>query len=364
MIKAIPTEYKGVTYRSKIEARWAVFFDLAGIRVQYEDEAYELPSGRYLPDFYIPQLGVFFEVKPDNWEDFTEQGELHEATGRPVIVALGPPANNLEEYRRSRNGGFLVPISTYRYFGKVWGDCHGGGGMQEFYNVPAHWVEELTWGGNRWTLHYEPHKVNPEVLDETERLMVKALQFPFKRWMPPTAEAGVSKKTTKRPGDAGFFHEKFGVGIASSYSKDEYGREIVYATFPHGNGTTTPSPLLSSHVTFVDRKFKGWTKGAPERKLCARIINPNQYYASYDGVWRSNGEPKFFCLECEDVQSLGFAAERQGVEGWWIKVDQYEIVTKYYGSQPYNANELWTSNEYRISFYCQVCKNRLDGNEG
>ena len=30
MIKAIPTEYKGYRFRSRLEARWAVFFDACG----------------------------------------------------------------------------------------------------------------------------------------------------------------------------------------------------------------------------------------------------------------------------------------------------------------------------------------------
>ena len=42
-IKAIETRYGGHLFRSRLEARWAMFFDLAGIPWQYELEAYELP---------------------------------------------------------------------------------------------------------------------------------------------------------------------------------------------------------------------------------------------------------------------------------------------------------------------------------
>lgn len=51
MIKAIETAYKGYSFRSRLEARWAVFFDALGIEWQYEPEGFELPSGWYLPDF-------------------------------------------------------------------------------------------------------------------------------------------------------------------------------------------------------------------------------------------------------------------------------------------------------------------------
>ena len=52
-IKAIPTEYKGYLFRSRLEARWAVFFDAMGIEYEYESEGLVLSDGSwYLPDFY------------------------------------------------------------------------------------------------------------------------------------------------------------------------------------------------------------------------------------------------------------------------------------------------------------------------
>ncbi len=37
-IKAIDTVYNGYKFRSRLEARWAVFFDAAGIKYEYEPE--------------------------------------------------------------------------------------------------------------------------------------------------------------------------------------------------------------------------------------------------------------------------------------------------------------------------------------
>lgn len=63
-IKAIETEYNGYRFRSRAEARWAVFFDACGIKYQYEPEGYKLSDGTfYLPDFYLPDSKTFFEVK-------------------------------------------------------------------------------------------------------------------------------------------------------------------------------------------------------------------------------------------------------------------------------------------------------------
>lgn len=62
-IKAIETKYDGYRFRSRLEARWAVFFNALGIEYEYEIEGYEMGSLRYLPDFYIPSLDRWFEVK-------------------------------------------------------------------------------------------------------------------------------------------------------------------------------------------------------------------------------------------------------------------------------------------------------------
>ena len=53
-LKAIETEYKGYRFRSRLEARWAVFFDACGVSWEYEPEGYDLGNGLYyLPDFLL-----------------------------------------------------------------------------------------------------------------------------------------------------------------------------------------------------------------------------------------------------------------------------------------------------------------------
>lgn len=64
LIKPIETIYNGYRFRSRLEARWAVFFDAAGIEYQYEPEGFVLDGDLwYLPDFYLPELNVWCEVK-------------------------------------------------------------------------------------------------------------------------------------------------------------------------------------------------------------------------------------------------------------------------------------------------------------
>lgn len=77
----IETTYDGYKFRSRLEARWAVFFDLLGIKWEYEKEGYKTPFGNYLPDFWLPDVymrwhkpkGIFLEVKPENY------GRTHDA---------------------------------------------------------------------------------------------------------------------------------------------------------------------------------------------------------------------------------------------------------------------------------------------
>jgi hypothetical protein len=53
-VKAIETRYAGCRFRSRLEARWAVFFDVLKIEWEYEPQGFHLPSGPYLPDFRLP----------------------------------------------------------------------------------------------------------------------------------------------------------------------------------------------------------------------------------------------------------------------------------------------------------------------
>lgn len=52
--KPIETPYKGYMFKTRLKARWAVFFDALGVKWEYEPEGYELDDGtRLLPDFIL-----------------------------------------------------------------------------------------------------------------------------------------------------------------------------------------------------------------------------------------------------------------------------------------------------------------------
>jgi hypothetical protein len=72
--KSIPTEYNGQMYKSRLEAKVAKFLDenatefkdgqLVKVEIQYEPKNFLLENGLdYCPDFYLPQLNLWIEVK-------------------------------------------------------------------------------------------------------------------------------------------------------------------------------------------------------------------------------------------------------------------------------------------------------------
>jgi hypothetical protein len=70
-LRAIPTPYGGVKFRSRLEARWAIFFDRLHIPWEYEPQGFDIGDGEaYLPDFLLG-LGdiVWAEIKPSVWAD-------------------------------------------------------------------------------------------------------------------------------------------------------------------------------------------------------------------------------------------------------------------------------------------------------
>ena len=94
-ISSKPTWFKGVNYRSRKEAKWAVLYDYLDIRASYEPERFSTSKGVRIPDFYLPDFEVFVEVGPDEIAIHEQKREkargLANATGRPVLVTKGFP---------------------------------------------------------------------------------------------------------------------------------------------------------------------------------------------------------------------------------------------------------------------------------
>jgi hypothetical protein len=153
-MKPIQTSYKGCKFRSRLEARWAVFFDSLGIIWEYEKEGFVLSTGdTYLPDFWLPQLDCFFEARA---YDFYIWNWTMEIDLPPFICDEFPDAmvgsEDTEDRRKT-----LVELDRQYYFQKYqdehpkykWGR----------YEKSLSWSKRES--GYQFAL--EPDRENPEV---------------------------------------------------------------------------------------------------------------------------------------------------------------------------------------------------------
>ena len=106
-IKAVETVYKGYRFRSRLEARWAIFFDTLGLKWEYEVDGYDLGKlGWYLPDFRVYGLldsPIWFEIKPirpTNIE-LAKLGALGDIVQQKYAFLVGTPYAHPNSY-----GGF------------------------------------------------------------------------------------------------------------------------------------------------------------------------------------------------------------------------------------------------------------------
>lgn len=85
-VKPIQTYYKGYKFRSRLEARWAVFFDTCGVKWEYEPEGFDLGDGLYyLPDFVLH--GVQGRIQGDLWVEV--KGPMSKEDARKILTFSG-----------------------------------------------------------------------------------------------------------------------------------------------------------------------------------------------------------------------------------------------------------------------------------
>lgn len=117
MVKTIETHYKGYRFRSRLEARWAVFFDAMGIDYEYEPEGFDLGDGIwYLPDFllHFNDQEVYLEIKPKNYAEKIKNDFLKEKvhkfcmqTDKEIVLCMGMPDDYLLILRKANTQAFI-----------------------------------------------------------------------------------------------------------------------------------------------------------------------------------------------------------------------------------------------------------------
>lgn len=107
-IQSLDTTLFGYNFRSRLEARWAIFLDAMGWEWLYEPQGYALANGdKYLPDFYLPQFQTFIEIKFDVLTefDFDRARMLVQATDIPlIIIDRDPSLKHLTQLTANKEG--------------------------------------------------------------------------------------------------------------------------------------------------------------------------------------------------------------------------------------------------------------------
>ncbi len=133
VIKAIPTTYNGTRFRSRLEARWAAFFDLCDWRWSYEPQDFN----GYIPDFSLRfRTPVLVEVKPVKWDDSEEEEEILQAARTKVVhsgikgelLLLGTEIWCASEHMRSsphHRIGMMMDVDPSTDEASAWGPAFG-----------------------------------------------------------------------------------------------------------------------------------------------------------------------------------------------------------------------------------------------
>lgn len=193
-MKAIETYYNGYRFRSRLEARWAVFFDEAGLSYEYEPEGFHLDNGaQYLPDFYLPLYKCYVEVKHrDAFKiEYDREGQTvtfetgfdvygqaaHDITWRlkrNYAIVFGDPVDvfSLETMERSSH---LFTLSECAYHIRAMGDpeneyvCATGESCSKcnHYNVMAsgQWCGVATFNGSDFLIQGNKGEFLPNIDD-------------------------------------------------------------------------------------------------------------------------------------------------------------------------------------------------------
>lgn len=128
-ICAIETTYKGYRFRSRLEARWAVFFDALEIPWEYEVQGYSTPLGNYLPDFVLWRTS-YAEVKPADGLRLspTALGKMRSfvnSTGLSLILLDGMPECVCYAVLRTDNQAEWIDLGASATKGQPCSYCQG-----------------------------------------------------------------------------------------------------------------------------------------------------------------------------------------------------------------------------------------------
>ena len=104
--------WNGYRMRSKIEAKWALFFETISVQYFYEPDTIALKRGdkivNYLPDYFLPNFECYIEIKLDKCPTVDECSKCHMLavqTGKDVFLFY-------EELGKKHTNGYMYKGTT------------------------------------------------------------------------------------------------------------------------------------------------------------------------------------------------------------------------------------------------------------
>ena len=180
-LKPIETKYNGLLFRSRLEARWAIFFDSLGLCYDYEPEGFDLGEhSYYLPDFWLPDIETWIEIKPRGWwGDRDKYDALQEASGHRVVILAGSPGIIVDPYDSRNSYTGLVPCDQPYFWCQCW-YCGNFG------------IEFDAWAGR---IKHKPDCPNKDGGDRDPGLYSPALHSAYKKARSARFEFGDAPRT-------------------------------------------------------------------------------------------------------------------------------------------------------------------------
>jgi hypothetical protein len=85
----IKTTYNGIEFKSKLEAKIALFLDALKIKWEYEPKVFALSNGViYIPDFFLSELNTWLEVKGDIQEHNKEISRIFVENNKSELILI------------------------------------------------------------------------------------------------------------------------------------------------------------------------------------------------------------------------------------------------------------------------------------
>jgi len=90
-IESIETTHNGINFRSRLEARWTIVFEVLETKYEYEPQLFDFGEIKYIPDFWLPEHKRWIEIKGEMPTKVQIQKAqlLSEETKQDVVILSG-----------------------------------------------------------------------------------------------------------------------------------------------------------------------------------------------------------------------------------------------------------------------------------